>query len=416
MAEPSTHINYTFEDIQRYLHGKMSAAEMHALEKAALQDPFLSDAIEGYRETSSVTAQQHLNEINAGLQEKKQDSKVISIKNNNQWLRIVAIIILLAGIGVIGTYFFKKSDKQNQIAQTKNQESEKQNIIDDSVATVKPETSLVNKNTVPVIAQNKKQKKTYPLKKQKPGKPYINADTAKEVETSVAYLKINTEKNMKADKAFSPAPLSAQRNNDSTQYLQYKSRGLNVTAANTFAGKVIDKNNKPIAGAFVSANPKSGAVTDLNGNFTLQKNDSLLHVNTTAVGYVNKNVLLKPDDSNLITLEQNQSALSDVVVTGYGVKRKKSDNQTAAPVGGWQNFNNYVTTKLNEDSTKENYMSENDIVELEFLIDDDGNPYNIKITKPLDDKRNLKAIDILKSGPRWTHPSKKKKVKVAITF
>jgi hypothetical protein len=415
MAEPSTHINYTFEDIQRYLQGKMSAAEMHALEKAALQDPFLSDAIEGYRETSSVTAQQHLNEINAGLQKKKQDSKVISIKNNNQWLRIVAMVILLAGIGVIGTYFFKKSDKQNQIAQTKNQESEKQNTIEDSVATVKPETSLVNKNTVPVIAQNKKQKKTHPLKKQKPSKPYINADTAKEVETSVASLKINPEKNMEADKAFSPAPLSAQKNNDSTQYLQYKSRGLNVTAANTFAGKVVDKNNKPIAGAFVSANPKSGAVTDLNGNFTLQKNDSLLHVNTTAVGYVNKNVLLKPDDSNLITLEQNQSALSDVVVTGYGVKRKKSD-QTATPVGGWQNFNNYVTTKLNEDSTKENYMSDNDIVELEFLIDDDGNPYNIKITKPLDDKRNLKAIDILKSGPRWTHPSKKKKVKVAITF
>ena len=53
MAEPSTHINYTFEDIQRYLQGKMSAAEMHEIEKAALQDPFLSDAIEGYREVPS---------------------------------------------------------------------------------------------------------------------------------------------------------------------------------------------------------------------------------------------------------------------------------------------------------------------------------------------------------------------------
>ena len=40
MAEP-LYINYTFEDIQRYLQGKMSAAEMHAMEKAALQDPFL---------------------------------------------------------------------------------------------------------------------------------------------------------------------------------------------------------------------------------------------------------------------------------------------------------------------------------------------------------------------------------------
>ena len=41
MAEP-LYINYTFEDIQRYLQGRMSAAEMHSMEKAALQDPFLA--------------------------------------------------------------------------------------------------------------------------------------------------------------------------------------------------------------------------------------------------------------------------------------------------------------------------------------------------------------------------------------
>lgn len=38
---------YTAEDIKRYLGGQMSPAEMHALEKAALNDPFLADAIEG---------------------------------------------------------------------------------------------------------------------------------------------------------------------------------------------------------------------------------------------------------------------------------------------------------------------------------------------------------------------------------
>ena len=110
MAESSTHINYTFEDIQRYVQGKMSATEMHALEKAALQDPFLSDAIEGYREVPSPLAQQHLNEINAALQKEKQDSKIIPLKKNNQWFRIAAVIILLAGVGVIGAYFFKKSN------------------------------------------------------------------------------------------------------------------------------------------------------------------------------------------------------------------------------------------------------------------------------------------------------------------
>ena len=38
---------YTAADFERYHSGKMSAGEMHALEKAAMEDPFLADALEG---------------------------------------------------------------------------------------------------------------------------------------------------------------------------------------------------------------------------------------------------------------------------------------------------------------------------------------------------------------------------------
>ena len=49
MNEGSTY-HYSAEDIQKYLQGKLNAAEMHALEKMALDDPFLAEAIEGYRD------------------------------------------------------------------------------------------------------------------------------------------------------------------------------------------------------------------------------------------------------------------------------------------------------------------------------------------------------------------------------
>jgi hypothetical protein len=42
------HIIYTAEDILEYLSGKLSPSEMHAMEKAALDDPFLAEAMEGY--------------------------------------------------------------------------------------------------------------------------------------------------------------------------------------------------------------------------------------------------------------------------------------------------------------------------------------------------------------------------------
>src|SRR6188474_3382695 len=103
MAEP-LYINYTFEDIQRYLQGKMSAAEMHAVEKAALQDPFLADAIEGYNEVDLNTAKQHLNEINAGLFTEKQKPRVIAFNKKTQWLSIAAMIIVIAGIALFSVY------------------------------------------------------------------------------------------------------------------------------------------------------------------------------------------------------------------------------------------------------------------------------------------------------------------------
>src|SRR5580698_1120684 len=43
-------------DIQKYLNGEMSAREMHDLEKTALDDPFLADAIEGMEKHAALTA------------------------------------------------------------------------------------------------------------------------------------------------------------------------------------------------------------------------------------------------------------------------------------------------------------------------------------------------------------------------
>src|SRR5215471_7756319 len=108
MAEHPAHINYTFDDIQRYLQGKMSPAEMHAMEKAALQDPFLADAIEGYREISTSVAGQHLNEINAALTGKQENPIVVPFIRRFKWMRIAALIIVFAGIGVTGFYILNR--------------------------------------------------------------------------------------------------------------------------------------------------------------------------------------------------------------------------------------------------------------------------------------------------------------------
>ena len=46
---------YTAGDIHRYHSGLMSPAERNALEKAALEDPFLEEALEGYAHAADPT-------------------------------------------------------------------------------------------------------------------------------------------------------------------------------------------------------------------------------------------------------------------------------------------------------------------------------------------------------------------------
>lgn len=50
--------NYQLSRIHNYVHGLMSRDEMHALEREALDDPFLQDAIDGYKLQQGVDAKQ----------------------------------------------------------------------------------------------------------------------------------------------------------------------------------------------------------------------------------------------------------------------------------------------------------------------------------------------------------------------
>ncbi|WP_315816284.1 hypothetical protein [Paraflavitalea speifideaquila] len=94
---------YSAADIQRYLEGKMLPAEMHALEQAALEDPFLADAIEGMQQTlaqhDASLVDTHLQQLGEQLQERvhKNDSKPARVIAFAWWKAAAAAIIVITG-------------------------------------------------------------------------------------------------------------------------------------------------------------------------------------------------------------------------------------------------------------------------------------------------------------------------------
>lgn len=63
---------YTAADIEKYHRGQLSAAEMHAMEKAALEDPMLAEAMDGYAHANYPVADD-INDLQQRLQKRLEE-------------------------------------------------------------------------------------------------------------------------------------------------------------------------------------------------------------------------------------------------------------------------------------------------------------------------------------------------------
>src|SRR5687768_2143695 len=86
---------YTAADFERYHSGKMTQQEMYALEKAALDDPFLNDALEGYKLTKSPVAD--IREVKNRLEDRNKKNRKTAFLQ--PLIKIAAILLLVGGLG-----------------------------------------------------------------------------------------------------------------------------------------------------------------------------------------------------------------------------------------------------------------------------------------------------------------------------
>lgn len=101
---------------------------------------------------------------------------------------------------------------------------------------------------------------------------------------------------------------------------------LMITAQNatkTVSGTVVDNTGEPLIGAAVvdASNSKNGAVTDLDGKFSLvvAENGS---IRVTYVGYEEQVINIANQSTINVVLKDLNKSLNEVVVVGYGVQKK----------------------------------------------------------------------------------------------
>lgn len=446
MAEEKNIINYTAADIQKYWNGKLNAAEMHAMEKAAMDDPFLADALEGYKNVNE--ADDSLDSLKDRLDKRVGAFvPVLNLKRKRfTWMRAAAAIIIIVGVGLLVQQLVFKNRNENSIAILEKKEKQ-------------PESAANNDRVNPDSIQGdvKSQSASDTLEPRKKISTTLNSgnnvytpiDTVRKTSGSDAELKERENETVPAGNAQAIAnaekkdvPIKTKADvrrtaDDSTKVLYDKNVNAAITVAkpkanqawqndisdgyilsNKYNYRVVDPQNNPVPFANVmNTRDNVGTYTDIRGNFNLVSSDSVLNVQIRSLGYNAANYKLVPskvqsgdlvlkEDERKETVAQNRKVVSSL--------SRKDSAEVEEPEVGWGNYNTYIANNIQipENVRPKNTRSE---VELSFEIDKTGQPINIKVTRSSQCKEcDEEAKRLLKEGPKWKRKGKKSKATITI--
>ena len=90
-------------------------------------------------------------------------------------------------------------------------------------------------------------------------------------------------------------------------------------------GKIVDEKSEPIIGATIKVkNSSMGAISDINGNFSINNvaENAILHV--SYIGYAPQELSVAGKTHFIIVLQEESKTLDELVVIGYGAVKKSS--------------------------------------------------------------------------------------------
>jgi hypothetical protein len=386
MNDHSQHItHYSAADIQRYLSGNMSASEMHAMEKAALDDPFLADAIEGMEQS----LQSHGAEpVNDQLQELRTaiDKKIHpgsgKVRVMVWWkMAAAAIVVIVAGLFLWDSYFSNDTaNKAREVAAVQSQEqatNPQPPITDSSPAEAPPSpteeglpstfsTADVDNNAKAAQQLSKAESKAAQADQQlKDARSLSHLENERRSKAAAILPKTNEspiplDSNVPATivpDGYNKSELALRAESKPAQFnfsdtvgrpvrteivgaLQGHTPGLVIQnnadqkkLNNVIRGRVIDNAYKPIPNAYLNQN-NAGAVnntyfTDREGYFNIPvpaQDTGALNVSVAAAGFNTQQFRLNAaaPAANNLQLQPVEQFLAETIVTGYGKKKALS--------------------------------------------------------------------------------------------
>jgi len=456
MREDNQHMNYSAADIEKYWKGQMTAAEQHAMEKAALEDPFLADAMEGFENRKPVAepVSADITELKkrlAGRIEEKKDNRILFFT----WWKAAAVVVIVAGAAWLYNVIGSGKEKSiNALVKNNAAKDAKQNEIPpapEKASTITADSTSFNSgvgaraDSVHDLAFNfhkapKKNIQANDKETEKSPEPAAATSALPAEKKQEELNKDIVKRDLSKNEAFAETDRSKKESTAlyTQDQLQAKAKGIatdeykavdngllarTYIASKTFNGNLMDQANKPVANAFIQIPQLNVATqTDNKGYFSFKAQDSTLSVSVASDGFITQNLHLRDKATlNQIVLKPAPASQRDVVVQSNGAeKRKRSAVQEititipdAEPVVGWDGYKEYLEKNKKINSSLQDTHGP---VVVSFMV------YakwfgNFTIEQSLDEDLDAEAVRLIKEGPAWKLlKGKKAKATVIVKF
>ncbi len=442
--------------LDQYIQGEISHADLHLLEKQALDDPFLADALEGYYYADHQLSRKHLKNLQLRVPQKK-----LMVRRFPFWKisAVAASLLFVVSIGFLlkdsNTASLRSNDmasvdsskkqsspivkiesKENYSAKksTSNATTFSNNSVE-NISTGKPVQVNIEENSESFDVSQKDQKELSILENFQNGKFETTEESdnivveaerqesqQEQLEVGVPQAEMDSPDDAMEDEEI------AMDNSESMESEPIKIRGqsssqgyvvdgiklkksdaknsvvlANDQISNSLQGTITDGHGLALIGANVMAFSNgdliSTSITNIDGEYTM---DSLvvskLDLEVSYVGYSDARLSdIKLDlgvNTQDVILNETQ-VLNEVVVTEISIE--KNTDFYAEPIHGYDAFRAYIQEEKNDSKTK----TSTDYVVLSFRILIDGSLDQIKVLDTNNKDRVEEAKQLLRKGGPW---------------
>ena len=376
-----------------YIKGLRKGKEAHRLEKESMKDPFLADALDGYRQVEG----EHAHKL------EQLHRQVTARTSKATHLRAVSWSIaacLVVGIGISSYFLFMKGDdRMSPLALEEKTLSPVVHSSEDQLAKSSSPSDTLHAlalSAPPTASKQKISSEVLAQTRQIQSNPVAVEDRERRMDEKAQeeVFEKEAESIMVVAKAEEPAALILNQPAGTSTRMTIASEKHKVR------GKVVDEQHEPVIGAIVSVKGTTiAAMTDAKGEFELETPEGPIELTTQYIGYQSVHIPADTLGNMLIAMKEDSQELNEVVVVGYGSEKK--DNRISKPLIGKSKYNKYLKKNLVRPSD-EACKHVKGTVTLSFYIDEEGSPEQITVVQGLCKSADQEAIRLVKEGSKWT--------------